>query len=227
MGKYSTVIFDLDGTLVDSLQDLAESVNYVLRYLELPERSIDEIRQFVGNGIQKLLVRALMVSTKECHKDFNEELLEHALVLFRTYYHEHCQDNTKPYNGIIELLNKFKENDFKIAIVSNKPHSEVKKISDYLFENLIDLAYGENELEGVRKKPAPDMIQNVFKALSVESKSCIYIGDSEVDIETAKNAGIDCVSVLWGFRNEEFLRGKGGEIFAYSPSELYSIVSSK
>lgn len=227
MGKiYTTVIFDLDGTLMDTLQDIANSVNYTLQQFNLPIRSIDEIRSFVGCGIRKLLIDTFMAATNEINVQYQESMIDEALPIFRTHYTAHCKDCTKPYDGIFELLENLKKAGFKMAIVSNKPQRDVEILHKEYFEKWIDVAMGENEVAGIRRKPYPDMVWKAIELLCEERKKCVYIGDSETDFSTAKNSGIDCISVLWGFRTEDFLRQIGAKNFAHSPVDVLSIVSS-
>ncbi len=222
--KYTTILFDLDGTLLDTLQDITNSVNYALRESQLPERTLDEIKTYVGNGIRKLFVRALMVSAKECHKTIDDEAIDLALVLFRKHYMEHCKDCTKPYEGIMDLLQKLKALGYKMAIISNKPQREVSILHEKFFADYVDVAFGENEVEGIRRKPSPDMVLKALNELGEEVCESIYVGDSHIDVETAKNSGMNCISVLWGFRTEEFLKENGATILVKTPNEILQYV---
>ncbi len=225
---YSTIVFDLDGTLMDTLEDLANSVNVALVELQLPQRSIDEIRTFVGDGVRELLVRAVKAALREVGKEetFSHELLYKSLELFKNHYTGHCMDTARPYNGVSELLENLKNEGFTLAIVSNKPQKEVSLLHKNFFAKYVDVAIGECESEGIHKKPAPDMVYKALELLSVSVTDAVYVGDSEVDIATAKNAGLDCISVLWGFRSEQLLREKGATRLVHSPSEIFSIVSA-
>ena len=225
---YSTIIFDLDGTLMDTLEDIANSVNVALAEMQLPQRSIDEIRTFVGDGVRELLERALKVSLHEVgiEEPASHELVYKALTLFKSHYTQHCRDNTRPYQGVCELLQKLKNAGFALAIVSNKPQKEVSILQKCFFADSVDVAIGECESEGVCKKPAPDMVYKALDLLAVSANSAVYVGDSEVDIATASNAGLDCISVTWGFRSEQLLREKGATLLVHSPSEIVSIVSA-
>lgn len=227
MKQISTIIFDLDGTLMDSLQDLANSVNFTLQTMNLPQRSIDEIREFVGNGVRMLVVRALQASLQDIHSKqlFTDELVENALQCFRTHYTVHCKENTKPYDGIMEMLHDLHSHGFKLAIVSNKPQKGVSILQKDFFSDYVSVAIGENEAEGIAKKPAPDMVNKALLELHDTKENAIYVGDSDVDIATAQNAGLQCISVLWGFRSKEFLLHHGATLFASSPSEIVSLVS--
>lgn len=225
MKRYSTVIFDLDGTLMDTLEDISNSVNYALAELELPIRSIDEISTFVGNGVKELLVCALQAATKDVGVSYSEDLLHKSLTLFRQHYVVHCQDCTKPYEGIFDLLEQLKNAGCKMTIVSNKPQREVSILREHHFKKWITVAYGENESTGIRRKPFPDMVLKAIDELCEDRESTVYVGDSETDFATARNAGVDCISVLWGFRTEEQLRQCGATVFAHSPSDVLSLVS--
>ena len=210
--KRTNYIFDLDGTLLDTLQDLAAAVNYALNQNGMKERSIDDIRQFVGNGVRKLIERAVPNGTDAMK-------LSNVLTDFRSYYMQHSQDTTKPYEGITELLQELKRRDCKMAVVSNKMMAATQKLVAHFFPE-INVAIGENEATGIRKKPAPDMVLEALKQLGVDAETAIYVGDSDVDLQTAKNAGLPCISVLWGFRNKEFLQEHGATSFVKHPKEL-------
>lgn len=209
--KYKGVIFDLDGTLLDTLHDLYLSTNRALEKTGMPARTEAEVCAFVGNGVEMLIKRAL----GEEHADMLPETLE----VFKKDYSLHSEDNTKPYPGITELLKKLNANGVKCAIVSNKFDGAVKKLSAKYFGNLILCAVGESE--NVRKKPAPDSVFKVMDNLGLDKSSCVYVGDSDVDILTAKNADIPCISVTWGFRKREFLMKNGAAVFADSAEELW------
>ena len=206
-------IFDLDGTLLDTLCDLATSVNYAMEQCHYPTHSIDKVRMMVGNGVATLIKRAVPSGT-------SEEDTAHALDIFKKHYMEHGEDTTRPYDGIIELLSALKQQGKQIAVVSNKFDAATKALCDKYFPNLIDIALGENEAEGIRKKPAPDMVLKAMKQLHATPDECVYIGDSDVDFHTAQNAGIPCISVLWGFRTKEFLQSHGATVFVEKPEEI-------
>lgn len=208
---YKAAIFDLDGTLIDSLQDLWLSVNHALGQMGFPKRSIDEVRQFVGNGVGKLVQRAVPEGTEEA-------LTEQCLQLFKQHYVEHCREHTAPYEGIIPLLRALRRQGIRTAIVSNKLQSGVTELADEHFQGLIDVAIGERE--GIRRKPAPDMVDLAVRQLGMEKADCLYMGDSDVDVQTAVNAGLDCVAVLWGFRSRDVLLRAGATQFVGHPAEL-------
>lgn len=213
--KKTTYIFDLDGTLLDTLLDLANATNYALRKNGMEEHSIDDIRRFVGNGVRKLIERAVPNGSKNLR--FDDVLTD-----FRSYYMEHSLDATKPYDGIPEILQEMKQRGCKMAVVSNKMMAATQELVAHFFPE-IQVAIGENEAEGIRKKPAPDMVFEVLHRLDAEAETAVYIGDSDVDIQTAKNAGVPCISVLWGFRNREFLLEHGAQRFIERPLEIIGV----
>lgn len=211
----TTYIFDLDGTLLDTLQDLAAAVNFALRKNGMEEHSIDDIRRFVGNGVRKLIERAVPDGSKN-HR------IDEVFADFRSYYMQHSLDATKPYDGITEILQELKQRGCKMAVVSNKMMAATQELVAHFFPE-IEVAIGENEAEGIRKKPAPDMVFEALHRLGAEAESAVYIGDSDVDIQTAMNAGVPCISVLWGFRNREFLLEHGAQHFIEKPSEIIGV----
>lgn len=211
MRTYDTVIFDLDGTLLNTLEDLTDAVNAALAAGGYPVRTIEEVRRFVGNGIGKLIQRAVPEGTSE--EDF-----ERVFASFKEYYAVHCNDKTRPYPGIPELLTRLKEAGYRLAIVSNKADFAVKELRDIYFADTIRVAIGERE--GIRRKPAPDTVEQALWELGSDREHSVYVGDSDVDIETAGNAGIPCISVTWGFREEAFLRTCGGQNFAADADEV-------
>lgn len=205
------VIFDLDGTLLNTLYDLTDSVNWALEKYGQPTRSIEEVKSFVGNGLRNLMQQA--VPGGEENPVF-EELFE----FFREYYKSHCNIKTVPYEGIMELMKELKGRGIHMAIVSNKIDSGVKELNEIYFAEYVDIAIGERE--GIGRKPAPDSVNEAIRLLGVEKAHTVYVGDSDVDIETAKNADIRCVSVSWGFRDEAFLMENGAGIMIDRPLEL-------
>ena len=210
---YSTYIFDLDGTLLDTLGDLAASVNYAMSTHHLPEHSVDEVRMMVGNGVRKLLERA--IPDGAANPCFDE-----TFATFRHHYMEHQLDTTRPYDGIIETLQELKRRGCRTAVVSNKFDAATKSLCNHFFSGLIDVAIGENEAAGIHKKPAPDTVFEAIRLLGVSREEAVYVGDSDVDIATAQASGIPCISVLWGFRNREFLIAHGATTLIGSPTEL-------
>lgn len=211
--RYDTVIFDMDGTLLDTLEDLTDSVNAALRAYNRPERTVEEIRRFVGNGVLKLMERAVPEGREA--EDF------HAIYeWFKAYYSKHSQEKTKPYEGIKELLQELKERGYKMAIVSNKFHDAVCQLSQLYFGDLLPVAIGENEAAGIRKKPAPDTVMLALKTLESVPDTAVYVGDSEVDYATAVNSGLDCVLVSWGFRERKLLESFQPQAIVDTPGEI-------
>ena len=213
MITYSAYIFDLDGTLLDTLGDLAASVNYALRTHGMPEHTIDDVRRFVGNGVRKLMERAIPDGAS--NPDF-----EATFATFRQYYMAHSLVTTKPYDGIPETLETLKSKGCHLAVVSNKMMAATQELCRHFFPDTIEVAIGENEAEGIRKKPAPDTVIAALRQLGVGQEGAVYVGDSDVDIETARNSGLPCISVLWGFRDRDFLLQHGAKTFISNPSEL-------
>ena len=209
------VIFDLDGTILDTLEDLADSVNYALSVHGYPTRTLEEIRRFVGNGLFNLVCLALEPET-------DEAVAKKVLATQKAYYKEHCADKTKPYDGVLELLAELKEAGYKMAVVSNKADYAVQILCEQYFKGLFDLTIGERE--HVRKKPAPDSVNMVLETLQTDRKNAVYIGDSEVDIKTAKNADMKAIFVNWGFRDEEVLREQGAEVIVGTMKELKNLL---
>lgn len=211
MKKYRLVIFDMDGTILYTLEDLRNSVNHALEMHGLPLRSNEEIRRAVGNGIRRLV-------EKSVPQGLDPELLEQVFSDFRKYYTVHCQDLTRPYEGITDLIRKLKAAGIRCAVVSNKPDDAVQKLNARYFDGLLDAGAGERE--NVRRKPAPDMVNAVLAGLCMDRNDAVYVGDTEVDLMTARNAGMDCISVLWGFRTEEELAESGAVRMVKSVKEL-------
>ena len=209
------VIFDLDGTLLNTLDDLADSTNYALSRFGYPTRTIEEVRQFVGNGVAKLIERAIPEGK-------NNPNFEKCLAIFKENYAQNMYNKTAPYNGIIEMLSNLKSKGIKIAVVSNKFDLAVKELCKKYFEGFIDFAAGENEAQGIKKKPAPDTVISVLNEFNFASEDAVYVGDSDVDIITAKNSKMPCISVTWGFRDEKFLLENGATILINAPSEIYN-----
>lgn len=198
MKTYDTIIFDLDGTLLNTIEDLADAVNYCINMFGYPERTLEEVRCFVGNGIRKLMERAIPQGAENA--DF--EKIFHT---FKEYYTGHCQIKTRAYPGIMELLQALEEKKCRMAIVSNKNMEAVRELNKIYFEKYIKIAIGQRE--GVRKKPSPDSVNEVVRELKCDREHVLYVGDSEVDKETADNAEVDCVLVSWGFRDRDMLSG--------------------
>ncbi|ETD21691.1 MULTISPECIES: HAD family hydrolase [Prevotellaceae] len=209
--EYKTYIFDLDGTLLDTLHDLWVSCNYALRENGMPERTLDEVRRFVGNGVKKLMERAIPQGLDNPKFDVTYET-------FRKYYLVHSLDTTKPYSGIPELLANLKKHGKHIAVVSNKFYAATQELCRHFFGDYVEVAIGERE--NIRKKPAPDTVDEAIRQLKVDREEAVYIGDSDVDVMTARNSNMPCISVLWGFRDRDFLMQHEATTFVAAPKEL-------
>ncbi len=208
--RYTTVLFDLDGTLLDTLEDLTDSVNYAMNTMGWPLRPKEQVRLFLGNGIRNLM--------KLCSpKEISDDEYEKAFNIFKKYYDIHSQDKTKPYEGVVELMSRFSDKGIKMAIVSNKIDSAVLKLRDRFFP-YVQIAIGDRP--DIRRKPEPDSCNLALELLGSTREETVYVGDSEVDLLTAKNAGLPCISVLWGFRDEEYLVQEGAKVFARTPEDV-------
>lgn len=212
---YTTVIFDLDGTLLDTLGDLHAAVNYALREFSFPERSLDEVRRFIGNGVVKLMER----STPQ---DIDDKTQAECLEAFRGYYLGHMRDMTAPFEGVTELMTELRAKGIKIAVVSNKLHQAVKELCDDYFPGLIDEAIGVSFEE--ERKPNPVNVLRAMKNFGADRYSAVYIGDSEVDVQTAHNAELKCIGVTWGFRTKQELQAAGAEFIADNCSQVREII---
>ncbi len=213
--QITTVVFDMDGTVLNTLEDLAGSMNYSLKAVGMPERTVDEFRRFVGNGAREALRKALPEGT-------STDILDEMFPIFKEHYDEHCLDKTGPYEGILDLMKELKKRGYRMAIVSNKIDSAVKELNKKFFGDLIDVAIGEQP--GVNRKPAPDMVETALKELGSTKEESVYVGDSEVDYLTAKNSGLPCISVLWGFRDKEYLIEQGAYCFADAPADIVDMI---
>ena len=211
--KYRAVLLDMDGTVLDTLRDLNAAANRALEEFGFPPRTIDETRRFVGNGSRRLLELSLPEGT-------DGETVDSVLAWYLPYYNAHANDATGPYAGIPELLAALKEEGIPLAVVSNKPDRTVKELAAIHFPGLLETAVGENEAGGVRRKPWPDTLLTAAAFLGVEPCECLYVGDSEVDVLTAARAGMDCASVLWGFRSREELEAAGAKLLFETPEAL-------
>ena len=210
-------IFDMDGTLLNTLEDLMISTNYALSQFNYPTHTLEEIRFFVGNGVAKLIERAIP-------NGVNNLNYEKCLEIFKAHYAKNMYNHTSVYDGISEMLENLKNKGIKTAVVSNKFDLAVKELSKKYFGNLIDIAIGENEKAGIKKKPAPDTVFEVLNLMNLKSEDAIYIGDSDVDIMTAKNSNMPCISVTWGFRDREFLIKNNATIIVDKPKEILQYV---
>ncbi len=216
--KYMLAVFDMDGTILDTLDDLTNTLNMSLREVGMPERTKEEVRSFVGNGVGKLLERAVPRGTTEGEMSTLAEV-------FRTNYAAHCADLTKPYDGVPELIAALRREGVKTAVVSNKVDFAVQALVADYFPGLFDMAVGERE--GVRRKPAPDSVHAVMAALGIDRVRTVYIGDSDVDADTAKNAGVDFIGVEWGFRSREVLAEHGATVTVGRAEELFRLITGE
>lgn len=215
MSKIKAVIFDLDGTLLYTLEDLMLSANYALEKHGMETCSLHDIQYRVGNGVQKLMERCVPGGLE--NPDFQAVFAD-----FKEHYKVHCNDNSGPYKGIPELLTALKEKGYKLAIVSNKFMDATKELAALYFKDTIDVAIGESA--GIRKKPEPDTVIEAMRILGVTASDCVYVGDSDVDIKTAANSGMPCISVAWGFRTREEQQEAGGKIFADVPDDIIKLL---
>lgn len=213
--KYKAVIFDMDGTILNTLEDLKNATNYSLRQFGMPERSLEEVRMFVGNGIRKLVERAVPAGT-------SEEKIAQVLDVFLEYYEIHSADNTSPYPGILELVEKLKNSGIKTAVSTNKADVPAQELGREYFNGIFDLIVGQQD--GLKVKPAPDSVNKILSILDIQKKDAIYIGDSDVDVQTAKNSGLDFIGVSWGFRGREFLEKNGAKNIVDNANEILDLV---
>lgn len=218
MKNIKYIVFDMDGTLLDSLTDLKNSLNYCFKKVGFPQRTFEEVRSFVGNGIRKLIERAVPQGT-------SQEQTDEIFVMFKEYYMVHCMDYTAPYKDILNMLSTLKNAGYKMAIVSNKADDAVKVLNQQFFGEYIDVAVGD--MQGKEKKPAPDLVWLAMEQLGATKEDTVYVGDSEVDYETAVNSKLKCISVLWGFRDREFLEECGANCFIEKPMEILDVLNGK
>lgn len=213
--QYDLAIFDMDGTILNTLEDLADSLNAALEQFHYPRRTLEEVRCFVGNGIRLLIERGVP-------EGLTTEQTDQVHQYFMEYYQAHCADQTRPYEGIVEVLDQLRRRGCRTAVVSNKADRAVKALADRYFHGLFDMAVGERA--GIAKKPSPDSVREVLKCLGVECCRAVYIGDSEVDIATARNAGMDSIIVEWGFREAAFLKEQGAVRLIRTPQEIPELI---
>lgn len=209
--KYEVLVFDMDGTILNTLEDLWNCTNYALRAHQMPERTLEEVRHFVGNGIQKLVERATPDGA-------TAEEVASVLSTFKSYYKDHCADTTRPYEGITEVIREARQRGYRTAVVTNKADFAAQELAEEYFPGLFDLVVGEKA--GIKKKPAPDTVEQVLHTLGIEKKKAVYIGDSDVDCQTAHNAKVDLIAVKWGFREEEVLIENGAKTIVSTPQEI-------
>ena len=208
--QYKAILWDLDGTLLDTLCDLTTAVNTALVGRGYPARGADEVRAFVGDGARSLIARALPPEAGDA--------VDAVLQDFNAYYAAHCREATAPYDGILPLLARLQAAGVRSGVVSNKPHYAVVPLAKEYFGDLLELAVGSQD--GVPRKPAPDTVLNAMKQLGVTAEETLYIGDSEVDVQTARNAGVDGLFVTWGFRTPAQLKAAGAEYLVNTVEEL-------
>ena len=214
-GKYELVIFDMDGTILYTLDDICDGVNASLSKHGLPVRTKDEIRRHIGNGIRHEIESSVPEGTKE-------SMIDEVFHDFHAWYEIHCNDRTRPYDGIVELLEDLKQAGIHCAVVSNKADYAVKALNEIYFKGLLEAGVGEKD--GIARKPAPDEVDEVLRLLNMERNRAVYIGDSEVDIETAANAGMDCIGVSWGYRDRKWLQECGAEVIVDDVSQLRQLL---
>ena len=213
--KYKAVIFDMDGTILNTLEDLKNATNYSLRQFNMPERTLEEVRMFVGNGIRKLVERAVPAG-------ISAEKIDEILDVFLKYYEVHSADNTSSYPGIHELVEKLKAAGIKTAVSTNKADAPAQELGKEYFNGIFDLIVGQRD--GLRTKPAPDSVNEILKILNIQKKDAVYVGDSDVDVQTAANSGLDFIGVSWGFRGRKFLQEKGAKNIVDSADEILDLV---
>jgi len=215
MNKYKLALFDLDGTILNTVKDLQLSINHCLDKYNFPNKSEKEVASYMGNGIRRLCELAVPTGT-------DIKIIDEIFDMFNDYYAVHCNDYTKPYDGIIETVNKIKENGVIVTVISNKADYAVQPLLRNHFNGVFE--YGVGLKEGIRKKPHPDSCNEIINKFNIKKNDAVYIGDTEVDIETAKNAGIDCISVSWGFRSKKELEDAGASIIIDNVSDLIRLV---
>ena len=213
--RYQTAIFDMDGTILETLEDMCASVNVTMDHVGYPRRTMDEVRRFVGNGAAKLIERCMPAGAEDPRYPA-------ALEFYRAYYDAHAQIKTGPYPGIPELLNQLSREGVRLAVVSNKPDEAVRALTKRYFPGVFPVAIGNRD--GWATKPAPDSVYEAMRLLGARRESTVYVGDSDVDVDTARNAGLDSVIVTWGFRDEDFLRAHGAQHLAHNADELYEML---
>ena len=213
--KYQAVLFDMDGTVLDTLDDLCDSINHSLAEFSLPPVSREHVRQCLGNGAAFLVSHSIPA---DCSPDLEADVL----AFYKPWYDAHCLIKTAPYEGILPMMQSLKEHGLRLAIISNKPDRAVQELSDAFFPGLLELSVGESP--SVRRKPAPDTVLTAASQIGLSVDQCVYVGDSEVDLQTARNAGMDCISVTWGFRDEAQLIEAGASVLVRTPEELESLL---
>ena len=216
--KYDAVLYDMDGTTLDTLGDLTDSVNYALSQFSLPPVSPKKLAAFLGNGAKRLIDRS-------CPEGTDQETIDKAYAIYAPWYNDHCSIKTAPYEGILELMEKLRAMGIKQAVVSNKPDIAVRPLAERYFPGLLELAVGDRV--GFRRKPAPDTVLAAAEKMNIPVEKCVYVGDSEVDIETAENAGMDGIAVTWGFRSPEQLAQAGAKVMVNTVEELFAAITQE
>lgn len=214
--SYRAIVFDMDGTILDTLEDLRDALNYALEKNDCPLRTLEEVRRFVGNGIQVLVERGVPEGSAP-------ELTARVLADFKQYYAENCGVHTRPYAGVTDLVRRLRDEGYHTAVVSNKADFAVQELCELYFRGLFETAIGDRV--GMRRKPAPDGVNLALATLGVSAEEAVYVGDSEVDAETARNTHLNFIGVAWGFRGEELLRSLGTEVIARDMQELYLAIT--
>ena len=209
------VVFDMDGTILNTIDDIAGAVNYILQKNNMPLRTVDEVKTFVGNGLRRTLELSI---PEDAPKDFVDEVFDE----FTFYYKNHSDIFTKPYEGIVDAIRKLKEAGYRLAVVSNKREEAVIELCHVFYEGLFEQIVGEND--GIKRKPAPDMVHKALKNMGINPAEAIYVGDSDVDIQTANNSGLLGIFVSWGFRTPQFLAQNGAKIIVDTPEKLVSVI---
>ncbi len=215
--KYNTIILDLDGTLLNTLEDIADSTNFALRECGFPERTLEEVNSFIGNGTNHLISKAVP-------SNISKVQLEECVQIYRNHYSANSDNKTSPYKGITSMLEKLKNKNYKLGVASNKFDSAVKVLCKKYFSDYLEVAIGESPL--VKRKPAPDTLLAAIKELDSNKEECIYVGDSDVDVKTAHNLGIPCIGVSWGFRGRKVLQEEGADYIIDSPDEIFKVLDN-
>ncbi|MBO5495959.1 MAG: HAD family hydrolase [Oscillospiraceae bacterium] len=213
--RYRAVLFDMDGTVLDTLDDLASATNHSLEHFGFPAVSREKVAASLGNGAAHLIRCCAPAGT-------GEDQIQQMLAFYKPWYDAHCQDQTRPYPGILPLMERLRERGVKQAIISNKPDTAVQELAAQFFPGLLELALGESPR--VRRKPNPDAVLAAAEDMGVPAADCVYVGDTEVDLETAKNAGMACIAVTWGFRSREQLLSAGATCLAETAEELEALL---
>ena len=212
--RYEAVFFDLDGTVIDTLQNITDAINHTMRHFGLRTFSGEELKPHLGWGVDYLMRKLI--------PDLSEAQIAQILEYYRPYYAKHTTENTPLYPGILPMMRRLKQQGLPLALISNKPDSAVQPLMDLYFRDLLSFTIGEQP--GIARKPAPDMLRLAAETLNVELSRCLYVGDTEVDIQTAENMDVPCISVAWGSRSEDFLRNHGAKEIIRKTAELTTVI---